>query len=531
MQYSYSATQNSGQITQAVDTVSGETIAYQYDLLKRLVSASATPTANSPSAAWTEAFQYDGFGNLTQKTLNGTATPIPVNAATNQLTNAYYDANGNMTSGAGVSLTYDASNRAVSASAVSGGQETYEYAPDNKRIHRTVANSTPPVNEWTFYGAAREKLGVYQLVQGTDNYGNAYAYFAPVRTSVWFGGKLVYENGPVNLDRLGTNHAQSAQFLPFGDEITSTSNDRTKFATYTRDSYTGLDYADQRFYASTYGRFMTPDPSAKSAKAGTPGSWNRYSYAQGDPANRKDPRGLDDCSDDPAACGSFFADPYGEDNGVAFDTPSCGLLTIDYIDNQLGEPDDSSCFDSSSSGGGGWGSSPPPPTCSITEYTRGTPRQINGLGQHTYLEVTDSATGLNEVLESGPTNHLNFPNPFGGNWGSMYGYNPPVTNGTFTDPVGTTQISSSTNVASDTGPGSICDMVNALTAAVGNYDSGTLVLYRPVPQKGSGYYNSNSFTFTLLYDVGLVGPSGSGVFPSPQNWTPGWGLIVPGLQP
>lgn len=48
--------------------------------------------------------------------------------------------------------------------------------------------------------------------------------------------------------------------MPFGDKITSTSNDREKFATYTRDSYTGLDYADQRFYASTYGRFNTPDP-------------------------------------------------------------------------------------------------------------------------------------------------------------------------------------------------------------------------------------------------------------------------------
>jgi hypothetical protein len=44
---------------------------------------------------------------------------------------------------------------------------------------------------------------------------------------------------------------------PFGDEITSTSNDREKFATYTRDSYTGLDYADQRYFASTYGRYNT----------------------------------------------------------------------------------------------------------------------------------------------------------------------------------------------------------------------------------------------------------------------------------
>jgi RHS repeat-associated protein len=352
MQYSYSATQNNGQITQAVDTFSGETIVYQYDLLKRLVSSSATPTSGSTSAPWTETFQYDGFGNLTAKVLNGTSTPIPVNAATNQLTNAFYDANGNMTSGAGASFTYDVSNRIATAMAVSGANYGNEYAPDNKRIHETPYTGT---DEWMFYGAAGEKLGVYSIGQWYDNNGNAHSVFSPMRTSIWFAGKLIYENGLVYLDRLGTNHAQSAQFLPFGDEITSTSNDRTKFATYTRDSYTGLDYADQRFYASTYGRFMTPDPSAKSAKDGTPGSWNRYSYVQGDPVNRKDPRGLDICEDDPDYCDGFFTDPYGENDGTSFASPNCGTLTLDYIDNAAASVI-AACFATApviNSGGGG----------------------------------------------------------------------------------------------------------------------------------------------------------------------------------
>ena len=65
IQYVYSATQNNGQITQVVDTLSGETISYQYDALKRLTSAAST-------AAWTQTYQYDGFGNLTAKVLNGT---------------------------------------------------------------------------------------------------------------------------------------------------------------------------------------------------------------------------------------------------------------------------------------------------------------------------------------------------------------------------------------------------------------------------------------------------------------------------
>jgi len=61
---------------------------------------------------------------------------------------------------------------------------------------------------------------------------------------------------------------------------------------------TGLDYADQRYYASTYGRFNTPDPSRRSAKAGNPLSWNRYAYTLGDPVNGNDPKGLDDDDDE-----------------------------------------------------------------------------------------------------------------------------------------------------------------------------------------------------------------------------------------
>jgi RHS repeat-associated protein len=102
-------------------------------------------------------------------------------------------------------------------------------------------------------------------------------------------------------DRLGSNGFGA--YLPYGETVTaSTGNDHVMFATYTRDSYTGLDYADQRFYASTYGRFNTPDPHAATAKSVNnprdPGSWNRYAYTRGDPVNRADPRGLDDCDAD-----------------------------------------------------------------------------------------------------------------------------------------------------------------------------------------------------------------------------------------
>ena len=158
IQYQYSTTQNNGQVTQVVDGISGETITYQYDLLKRVTQAQAT-TSGTP-APWTQSYTYDGFGNLTAKILNGTTTPIPVNAATNQLSSAYYDANGNMTSGVGATFTYDESNRMSSATEYSGGTESYYYAPDNKRVWDTNSSGG---GAFTLYGVRGEQLGVFGI--------------------------------------------------------------------------------------------------------------------------------------------------------------------------------------------------------------------------------------------------------------------------------------------------------------------------------------------------------------------------------
>jgi hypothetical protein len=45
-------------------------------------------------------------------------------------------------------------------------------------------------------------------------------------------------------------------------------------------------------------RFNTPDPYKASGGPSDPSSWNRYSYTRGDPVNRLDPQGLDDCGAD-----------------------------------------------------------------------------------------------------------------------------------------------------------------------------------------------------------------------------------------
>ncbi len=54
----------------------------------------------------------------------------------------------------------------------------------------------------------------------------------------------------------------------------------------------GTDYATNRQYGFTIGKFLTPDPYRESSQSGDPQSWNRYAYAQSDSINRTDPTGL-----------------------------------------------------------------------------------------------------------------------------------------------------------------------------------------------------------------------------------------------
>jgi YD repeat-containing protein len=138
MQYSYSATQNNGQITQAIDTVSGETVDYAYDSLNRLITAATT------GPQWGLSFGYDGFGNRLSQTVTKGSAPassLSINAATNRISSSgyVYDSNGNVTTmpyGAGsTTLSYDIENRVIQA-VNTNGTERYGYGPDNRRVYQ-----------------------------------------------------------------------------------------------------------------------------------------------------------------------------------------------------------------------------------------------------------------------------------------------------------------------------------------------------------------------------------------------------------
>jgi len=338
--YNYSSTQNNGKITSQVDNLTGEQVTYAYDSLQRLISAQAGST-------WGQGFAYDPFGNLTDKTALAGSVPtmhIVPDATTNHLGGE--DANGNPPG------AMDAENRLTIT-----GTMRYAYDGQNKRVWSCTASGTyswfPCTSDTYYFYGPNGKL----MAQFTPVYTLAYKDYQNVthpatftlqntsNTRAYFGGRMLGDE-----DRLGS---RGGKYFAYGDDRSNPppANDQVKFATYTRDSAIGLDYADQRYYASTYGRFLSPDRYMASGGPTDPGSWNRYAYARGDPVNRFDPSGLMDSG----GCGSDGG-PYlcYSDDGTGQAIPLADDSTLGLISSTGG------------GGGGGWG-----PTLSLPWWLAG----------------------------------------------------------------------------------------------------------------------------------------------------------------
>ena len=125
----------------------------------------------------------------------------------------------------------------------------------------------------------------------------------------------------MGVDRLGSvrytytiNGATMNAYFPYGMEYNdsgASATDTEKYATYTRDKVSGLDYAVNRHYNSQWARFMSPDPYRGSMDLTNPGSLNRYTYAWNDSVNSNDPTGL--CIID----GAEYPDPCFSVTGTA----------------------------------------------------------------------------------------------------------------------------------------------------------------------------------------------------------------------
>src|SRR5690348_13966452 len=181
--------------------------------------------------------------------------PSPYRSATVRV----YDANGNLLSTGNL---YDVEHRLRQAN-MPGGTIQYLYDGQNKRIWQgqfTNSNDPQMLMQETvaMFGADGKLAATYTPQPAWNNTQNQVPITFTGSTRVYFAGKLIKQNGQNAVqDRLGS----VGKYYPYGGERNSPplANDQVKFANYTRDSATGLDYADDdnSFYSAPLGRFHT----------------------------------------------------------------------------------------------------------------------------------------------------------------------------------------------------------------------------------------------------------------------------------
>ncbi len=303
--YSYFANGNVNLITNNRSGAGGRSQTLTYDNLNRV--ATAQSQATSGTDCWGQSFGYDRYGNLTSASSTKCSSPalsLSVNSK-NQITNTgfTYDSAGNLTGDGVLNYTWDAENHLKSTNGVN-----YTYDGDLRRVEKSNGKlywystsgqileetdlSGNLLNDYIFFGGQR--------IARRDASGGYYAFFADA-----LGSARAIIHGTLCYD---------ADFYPFGGEriVTNTCAQNYKFTGLERDAESGLDHTLHRQYASTFGRWLSPDP--KSGSVSNPQSLNRYAYVRNNACNATDPLGLfapGPCIDPNApGCGNPFIDEF-----------------------------------------------------------------------------------------------------------------------------------------------------------------------------------------------------------------------------
>jgi len=275
-----------GNLQQAVNSVNGTTRQYTNDALSRITAAQdvTTGTQNAAPGGLGESFSYDSFGNMYESG-NFSFQPTSYSVQNQPLptTDWHFDAAGNLLSDwLGNAYTWDAEGRVETANGVN-----YAYDAGGDRVGKLGSS---PTDYFYFNGeqVARLTSGAWtDLVYGTGG----------LLAEVPQGGSPTYRL----TDHLGSGVATVSgtvaiqDYAPFGQLFNgSATSDPYKFTGKEWDSESGNDYLGARYYGSSMGRFISPDPSQLYyANPMYPQSLNLYSYVTNNPLIFTDPNGLD----------------------------------------------------------------------------------------------------------------------------------------------------------------------------------------------------------------------------------------------
>jgi len=242
-----------------------------------------------------ESYSYDGFGNMLSA---GNFNFVQSYTTSNQLSGWNYDASGNLLiDGFNTGYAYDAEGRVSGEGQYVVGSPSYTFNPattyfydaDGNRVAKTGSSAIDYIEfggrqvarlsggQWTdlIYGVS----GLLAEVPGTQ-----------AGTPVY---RMVDHLGSVagTLNSSGTL-LSSLDYGPFGQIFAGGTADPYVFTGKERDTESGNDYFGARYYASSMGRWMSPDPSNWGVDFYYPQTWNHYSYVGNNPLSATDPNGL-----------------------------------------------------------------------------------------------------------------------------------------------------------------------------------------------------------------------------------------------
>jgi RHS repeat-associated protein len=331
--YSYgTAGSNDGLISSVTDSVqSGRTVGYTYDSLSRLATALTSGSTAYPQ--WGISWTYDRYANRTlQMVTAGTGIPSstnPVSATTNRLTGVpyAYDSSGNVTNDGLNTVTYDGENRATGSTngSTSG---TYSYDGAGLRVRRIAGTTT---TSYVFSGS--KVIAEYDNGAGAASPSREYIYAGTTLIAKTNSTTTNYYHQDLLSNRMVTNSSgaisEELGHYPYGESWYNVSSDKLFFTTYERDSESGNDYAQARYYINRFGRFSSVDLLA--GTAADPQTLNRYTYVTNNPISLTDSSGL--CPKNQPSCRTrviaypcFFSCDLG---GSAGSAPTCLLDDVE----------------------------------------------------------------------------------------------------------------------------------------------------------------------------------------------------------